>query len=550
MQRYTVPVILQDLPATEALYQAFDSLYTLSEAVNDAFGRITARIAAERTKVQNVNSRVAAAQQKIERIAQNQTKVTTIHSPAKFPAPKQLPDFRRVWDETEEHPLKHPKRTEYPLTYKQRTQEQPPSDTAELFSAFAKQRATRQDVDRRGEAEALTEGLGRLPPYLPSVSSILLFNSDENPYKKYVSFNNLEGTGGEDRVEQQRELAEAPKTIFEGTGLPTFQAMAYEYKPDLGQVPTFALPANLPLGRLADISFGVSEQVTSIAPSVAHLPQLPSIDAFRAMPAPAREKAKGGLVTGSSAPPMAPAAPPPEAPADASFGAPSPPPPPPPDAPPMAPPPPAPPMAPPMDAPPIAPASALTAGAGPGPGPAESSGGGDDTGGGDARSDLMAAIRNRSNQARLRQVKRDQDGNPLDDGDRPVTTAPKKKPAAEPMDMMAALKERLARRHTVMSGKVDYSAQSKPAAGVGAGGEESAPRLSLPRLNKPGEGKRAFPGPKKIEEGDESQQGGDAVPANVGLIKSLPRMADVVIAAKLASHQAEQAAGDDGWEDD
>lgn len=545
MQRYTVPVILQDLPATEALYQAFDSLHTLSEAVNDAFGRITARIAAERTKVQNVNSRVAAAQQKIERIAQNQTKVTTIHSPAKFPAPKQLPDFRRVWDETEEHPLKHPKRTEYTLTYKQRTQEQPSSDTAELFAAFAKQRATRQDVDRRGEAEALTEGLGRLPPYLPSVSSILLFNSDENPYKKYVSFNNLEGRGGEDRVEQQRELAEAPKTIFEGTGLPTFQAMAYEYKPDLGQVPTFALPANLPLGRLADISFGVSEQVTSIAPSVAQLPQLPSIDAFRAMPAPAREKSKG-----AAAPPMAPAVPPPEAPADASFGAP-PPPPPPPDAPPMAPSPPAPPMAPPLAPPLDAPAAPAPP---PAPGPAaadaDASGGDDDSGGGDARSDLMAAIRNRSNKARLRQVKRDEDGNPLDQSDRPAPKAPKKKPAAEPMDMMAALKERLARRHTVMSGKVDYSAQSKTAAGAGAGGEEAPPRLSLPRLNKPGEGKRAIPGPRKIEEGDESQEGGDAVPANVGLIKSLPRMADVVIAAKLASHQAEQAAGDDGWEDD
>ena len=36
------------------------------------------------------------------------------------------------------------------------------------------------------------QGLGRLPAFLPSVTSCLLFNSDENPYKTYNSFNNLE----------------------------------------------------------------------------------------------------------------------------------------------------------------------------------------------------------------------------------------------------------------------------------------------------------------------------------------------------------------------
>jgi WAS family protein 1 len=61
--------------------------------------------------------------------------------------------------------------------------------------------------------------LGRLPSYLPSVSSILLFNSDENPYKKYVTINNLEGKAGEDRQAQTTELMAAPKSLLEGTAL-------------------------------------------------------------------------------------------------------------------------------------------------------------------------------------------------------------------------------------------------------------------------------------------------------------------------------------------
>ena len=32
----------------------------------------------------------------------------------------------------------------------------------------------------------MQEGLGKLPPFLPSVSSLLLFNSQLNPYKKVL----------------------------------------------------------------------------------------------------------------------------------------------------------------------------------------------------------------------------------------------------------------------------------------------------------------------------------------------------------------------------
>lgn len=36
------------------------------------------------------------------------------------------------------------------------------------------------------------QGLGRLPEYLPTVSSLLLFNSAENPYKEFKLLDNTQ----------------------------------------------------------------------------------------------------------------------------------------------------------------------------------------------------------------------------------------------------------------------------------------------------------------------------------------------------------------------
>mmetsp|Transcript_18256 Transcript_18256/g.25662 ORF Transcript_18256/g.25662 Transcript_18256/m.25662 type:complete len:135 (+) Transcript_18256:421-825(+) len=41
------------------------------------------------------------------------------------------------------------------------------------------------------EGDETRQGLGRLPMNLPSVDSMLLFNSDENPYQNYSTFDNL-----------------------------------------------------------------------------------------------------------------------------------------------------------------------------------------------------------------------------------------------------------------------------------------------------------------------------------------------------------------------
>eukprot|EP01035_Chromulina_nebulosa_P037882 gene37882-51149_t len=109
-------------------------------------------------------------------------------------------------------------------------------------------------------------GLGSMPPNIPSVGSILVFNSSINPYKEYQTLDNLISHGS------------APMTIMTGDELPDIQTLDLLFKPTMGQVNMLALPENLPLDFIASgIQFNVSD-LPSIAPSAAKvnlaLPQI------------------------------------------------------------------------------------------------------------------------------------------------------------------------------------------------------------------------------------------------------------------------------------
>jgi hypothetical protein len=71
------------------------------------------------------------------------------------------------------------------------------------------------------DEEQEVEGLGRLPAYVQSVTDLLLFNTQDNPYKKYVSLDNLTGIKKKKEREapRKKKLGAAPKTITDGDEL-------------------------------------------------------------------------------------------------------------------------------------------------------------------------------------------------------------------------------------------------------------------------------------------------------------------------------------------
>ncbi len=104
--------------------------------------------------------------------------------------------------------------TELKLTAQQRREQPKQVDTTDLFISITQEHKSR--ANGKGDLSNHQEGLGRLPSYLPSINSVLLFNTDENPYKTYASFNNLEGVGGQDRAKADNSIASAPTSLIEG----------------------------------------------------------------------------------------------------------------------------------------------------------------------------------------------------------------------------------------------------------------------------------------------------------------------------------------------
>lgn len=127
------------------------------------------------------------------------------------------------------------------------------------------------------------EGLGSLPRHLPSVSSLLLFNTAENPYKKYVLLDPLEGAKTKTRdkiLEEENELSDAPITITRGEELGRGQQDSMMYVPVMPELSQLDVPEMLPqLQYVASDVFYSADVGASIAPSLANasVPDLPNL---------------------------------------------------------------------------------------------------------------------------------------------------------------------------------------------------------------------------------------------------------------------------------
>lgn len=157
------------------------------------------------------------------------------------------------------------------------------TDNSSLYSDLVRTATNRVQSDAISSSSGVPhkekDGLGRFPVRVESVSAALLFNSGENPYKNYDSFNNLESVSmyrGALQTQQKQTLAAAPTTIAEGIELPMFSGLQFDYRPDLGVVPSFSLPQHLDLKNIANITFDASQQQASIAPSATAQFELPS----------------------------------------------------------------------------------------------------------------------------------------------------------------------------------------------------------------------------------------------------------------------------------
>ena len=336
-QTYTVPVILPDLRKEESIRQLVDALEYLDAVANDIFNRISFRVGENRDQLTSLNNRINVAQAKIDKLRSSSTKATRVFAPPKYPAPQSLSHYQSVFHDVHSD-LHKVRKSRVVCTSRV------PEVTREVLKSKRKPpyvlKLDKKKKFREGvvvdDVEQIGEGLGSLPRHIESVSSLLLFNTAENPYKKYVILDPLSGaqTKTREAVDQENQLPDAPESILKGEMLERGPQDSTIYQPIMADLPELEVPLSLP--TLTHVAFDEAysaELGPSIAPSLANtnVPDLPnlaepsSVTTTDILPEPTRS-------SGPPPPPgPAPAAPPPPPPPPPAAAAPPPPPPPPQD---------------------------------------------------------------------------------------------------------------------------------------------------------------------------------------------------------------------------
>lgn len=270
LKPYDIAVVHGDLSFPQTLGDIFFALDGLTKTIDDSFDRIEKRIVDERKRVDQINERLNTCHTKVSAIV-GSTKATTVFSTAKFPGPKQLPVFVSLFNQISQ--ISDPYREAdddviYDLPASNKSSIGNSEMTKEILTIYC--RLNSYDTDMK-KVEFIMEdkGLGSIPPQCPTVGSLLLYNSSVNPYKNYQQLDNLASGGRKkaaDDADSKNNLASAPKTLIDGDALPDVDAMDLNFRPDTGDINAFALPDNLPLNFIADISYqGMA--LPSIAPS-------------------------------------------------------------------------------------------------------------------------------------------------------------------------------------------------------------------------------------------------------------------------------------------
>ncbi|CAI5664320.1 unnamed protein product [Oreochromis niloticus] len=319
-QVYSVPLIQPDLRREEAVHQIADALMYLENISTDIFRRVSESVEKNRHQLKSITDRIRLAQARVDKI-KGSKKATKVFSSAKYPAPDQLQDYLSIFTGATDPSSQT--RPRHRIQNKLRPfDEKALQEKLMYFPVCVRKKKKTED-----ETE---EGLGSLPRNISSVSSLLLFNTTENLYKKYVFLDPLAGavtkTHTTLETEKEDKPFDAPLSITKREQLERQIAESYFYVPDLGQVPEIDVPSYLPdLPGIADDLSYSADLGPGFAPSgpTHNIPELPCFS---------EESSAPGTQLQRDGPPPPPPPPPPEPslPPIAPASAPPPPPPPPP----------------------------------------------------------------------------------------------------------------------------------------------------------------------------------------------------------------------------
>ena len=285
---FSVTTISHDLHREETICQIANTLDYLEKTFDDIFGRIGDSVKTAREKIQKFDSRIKLIESKIN-LLKGSKKAIKICSSAKYPIE---PDNEYIpnsefddedyfyenlnFDQYRNRIQKHWKNLYFsnkPLAIKHTIQRYltPYAQLDDLAFKEKLQEYVAENVFKYDSFnhEKNHSGLGSvLEDRINSITSLLLFNTAQHPYKQNDLKDPLQDLkkNKKEILEDKSEIFEAPMSILKGEQLEGVKKESLSFKPKLGDVPDFNVPAFLPeLSGIADISYG--QDLPSIAPS-------------------------------------------------------------------------------------------------------------------------------------------------------------------------------------------------------------------------------------------------------------------------------------------
>ncbi|CAL4160842.1 unnamed protein product, partial [Meganyctiphanes norvegica] len=186
VERHEIPIVPADQGRLATVNNTADILKQVEQVIEDVFTTITARINESSTHLQDLSRRAAIAQAKVEKLT-GANKATQVFSSAQYPGGEKYSPYVGLHSGKSAIPFK-----QTPIKSKEQDTFEKPNLQEKLQFYHVRERH-----GRNSEEVSQEDGLGRLPPHISTMSSLLLFNTSHNP--SYISYVKLTSEGLPDR---------------------------------------------------------------------------------------------------------------------------------------------------------------------------------------------------------------------------------------------------------------------------------------------------------------------------------------------------------------
>eukprot|EP01029_Cantina_marsupialis_P012095 TRINITY_DN266_c4_g1_i1.p1 TRINITY_DN266_c4_g1~~TRINITY_DN266_c4_g1_i1.p1 ORF type:complete len:582 (+),score=238.45 TRINITY_DN266_c4_g1_i1:102-1847(+) len=304
-ETFEIPLAFNNYNKNATINDALDALLAADKVFDSVLDRIGGSVKKQQERLNNLLGRIDTAQSEIESIASNRTEATTVYSSSRYPGKISGQEellFTKT-DPSEAFASAQQLQNELEIL-----QHELKRDTGHMSATLLDTVETIRTSKKEKIPWNPKQGLGHPSAHSRSIVDRLLFNSHINPFKP-VDEDDEEGVDNMSSMTRRKSIAEetnilfaAPKTLVDGDELPEMnQTLGYQNAHmKLSEHEQWQLP-DLPLPDVANLSFQIEDQETSIAPSylMKGSPTPPAPSATSNIPAP----------SAPMAPPMAPQAP-------------------------------------------------------------------------------------------------------------------------------------------------------------------------------------------------------------------------------------------------